>query len=123
VWLGYYRRVSCRCKVYGVHAGNTLIQNVVGKEPQCGVVPITAPRQPYNWQDQVTFVENHQNATAYIALAGNDSYSRQMSLAISGAIVRAALISQVKEGDLVSRRCQPDPSYTDKARRKINLPS
>jgi hypothetical protein len=34
-------------------------------------VPITAPWQPYNWQDQVIFVENHQDATAYIALAGN----------------------------------------------------
>ena len=86
-------------------------------------VPIRAPRQPYNWQDQVTFVENHQNATAYIALAGNDSYSRQMSLATSGVIVRVVLISQGKEGDLVSRRCQVNPSYTDKARRKINLPS
>ena len=86
-------------------------------------VPITAPRQPHNWQDQVTFAQNHQDATAYIALAGNDSYSRQMSLETSGVVVRVALISQGKEGDLVSRRCQVNPPYTDKARRKINLPS
>jgi hypothetical protein len=121
----YYRRfeVTCRFKVHGVHAGDTLIQNV-GKQLQCGV---TSRSQRHdnrsNWQDHVTFVENNQNATAYIAFAGNDSYSKQISLATSGVIMRVALILQGKEGDLVSRRCQVDLPYTDKARRKINLPS